>query len=144
MNGLTIGIGCRRDSTAAQIGDAVRAALGARGLDTVAALATVADKAREPGLVEFCASHALPLRTFSREAIAAFCASHPLAAPSAATRARFGIDGVCEPCALLAAGRDGRLIVAKTVRDGIAVAIACAADANETPSPSPRQQDPAS
>ena len=33
-----------------------------------------------------------------------------------------GVDGVCEPCALIACTR-GKLVVAKTALDGVAVAV---------------------
>jgi cobalt-precorrin 5A hydrolase len=33
-----------------------------------------------------------------------------------------GLDGVCEPCALIACGR-GRLVVPKTTLDGVAIAV---------------------
>ncbi len=48
--------------------------------------------------------------------------------PSVAARARFGVDGVCEPCALLAAP-GGALIVRKLALDGVTVAIARVAGA---------------
>ncbi|TKC88308.1 cobalamin biosynthesis protein [Trinickia terrae] len=119
---LTLGIGCRRFASAEQIGAAVHAALFALGkpLDDVRAVATLDAKAREPGLAAFCARHGLPLLTFTREQIAALPAT---LTPSPAVREHLGIDGVCEPCALLAAP-GGRLIAAKTVRDGVTVAIA--------------------
>lgn len=43
--------------------------------------------------------------------------------PSVAARARFGVDGVCEPCALLAAP-GGALVVRKLALDGVTVAVA--------------------
>jgi cobalt-precorrin 5A hydrolase len=41
---------------------------------------------------------------------------------SAWVREKVGVDGVCEPCALLATFR-GRLILPKTAFNGVAVAI---------------------
>jgi cobalt-precorrin 5A hydrolase len=60
------------------------------------------------------------LQIFSRAEIAAVPA---IPTPSAAARAHLGVDGVCEPCALLSAP-GGCLIVPKTVLDGVTVAIA--------------------
>ncbi|MEI6000052.1 cobalamin biosynthesis protein [Paraburkholderia bengalensis] len=121
---LVAGIGCRRGVSAEQIERAVRDALGAT-LDFAAlhAVASLESKADEAGLVAFCAQHGLPLRTFTREAIASLDAATSV---SAAAREHLGIDGVCEPCALLAS-RGGTLLVPKRARDGVTVAIACAA-----------------
>jgi cobalt-precorrin 5A hydrolase len=144
MKTLNIGIGCRSNSSAAQIEAAVLAALGPHAIDQVRAIATIDTKAREAGLLEFCVRHALPLLLFSRAQIAQM----PVATPSAAVREHLGVDGVCEPCALLAASceladsgsgaaaaRDARatlttaahFLVDKTRHAGITVAIAVSA-----------------
>jgi len=99
MKSLSVGIGCRLHSPAEQIEAAVRAALGSHGFDEILTVASVDTKAHEAGLLEFCARHALPLTLFSRERLAAVS----VAEPSAAAREHLGVDGVCEPCALLAA-----------------------------------------
>lgn len=133
MKALSVGIGCRLHSSAEQIDTAVRAALGPHALDEISAIATIDVKAHEAGLLEFCARHALPLKLFSREQIAALPIAD--AEPSAAAREHLGVDGVCEPCALLAATAakpntpEVRLIVRKTVLDGVTVAIASTAHA---------------
>lgn len=131
MKTLSVGIGCRAHSSAEQIDAAVRAALGAHAFDEIGTVASIDTKAHKAGLLEFCARHALRLTFFSRERIAAM----PVAEPSAAAREHLGVDGVCEPCALLAA-TDGlgesttsaapraRLLVRKTVHAGVTVAIA--------------------
>ncbi|WP_409937509.1 cobalamin biosynthesis protein [Paraburkholderia sp. BCC1885] len=140
---LDVGIGCRRHVSAEQIAAAVGQALGAVSFEAIRCIATIESKADEPGLREFCARHGLPLLAFSREEIAAL--SVPLPMPSAAARKHLGIDGVCEPCALLAAPH-GRLIVRKMVLDGVTVAVAAnaadARDAGSTPQTlEPSQQD---
>ena len=121
---LSIGIGCRQHTAAGQILAAVRQALGSHPFEAIRCIATIESKAQEPGLLEFCARYALPLLSFSRAEVAAV---RDLPTPSAVVRARLGVDGVCEPCALLAAPA-GRLIVPKTVLDGVTVAIATSAD----------------
>lgn len=122
---LCVGIGCRQHTSVDQIGAAVHAALGAYPFAAIRTLATIESKAGEPGLLEFCARHALPLQTLSRAEIAAVSG---VPTPSAAAREHLGVDGVCEPCALLAAPA-GRLLVTKTVLDGVTVAIAIAVQA---------------
>ncbi len=122
---LALGIGCRSGVTLAQIEAAVQARLGDWPLATVKVLATLDAKAAEPALLAFCAAHALPLRTFTREQVAAIVADADalLSAPSAAAQARFGVAGVCEPCARLAAD-GGPLVRAKLALDGVTVALA--------------------
>lgn len=108
MKTLSVGIGCRLHSSAAQIEAAVRAALGSLEFDRIRAVASIDTKADEAGLLEFCARHALPLHLFSREQIAAM----PIANASSAVREHLGVDGVCEPCALLAASCEAATVVA--------------------------------
>ncbi|WP_329601624.1 cobalamin biosynthesis protein [Paraburkholderia antibiotica] len=146
---LSVGIGCRANSAATDIETAVRIALGAYAFEQIGTVATIDSKAHEAGLLEFCARHALPLQLFSRAQIAAM----PVASPSAAAQAHLGVDGVCEPCALLAASHAAsstdannatpnnttshpadaahspRLLVRKTRHAGITVAIACTSNA---------------
>ena len=115
---LVIGIGCRKGVSAEQIERAVNHALPGQALTNVREVATIDLKAQEPGLLEFCARHDLPLRVFTLAQIAA----RPwVTAPSNWVRENIGVDGVCEPCALLACTR-GRLIVPKTACDGVTVA----------------------
>ncbi len=116
---LVVGVGCRKGVEAESVERAVRQALGDRPLEEVREVATLDLKAEEPGLREFCERHDLPLRVFSREAVAA----RPWTTrPSEWVRRSVGVDGVCEPCALLASPR-GRLVVPKTALGGVAVAV---------------------
>ncbi|MFM0609423.1 cobalamin biosynthesis protein [Paraburkholderia sediminicola] len=102
MKTLTVGIGCRLHSPAEEIEAAVRATLRSHTFDEISTVASIDTKAHEAGLLEFCARHALPLMLFSRAQIAAIAVDDP----SAAAREHLGIDGVCEPCALLAAAAE--------------------------------------
>ena len=116
---LVVGIGCRKSVSAERIEAAVCRALGERQLSEVREVASIDLKADEPGLIEFCARHNLPLRIFAREMIAA----RPwVTQPSDWVKQNVGLDGVCEPCALIASTR-GKLIVQKMALDGVAVAI---------------------
>jgi cobalt-precorrin 5A hydrolase len=154
MKTLAVGIGCKRGAGVEQVDAAVRSALaatagahGAHSFDDIRAIATIDIKAHEPGIVGFCARHALPLQVFSREQIAGAAAS-PAATrttmPSPVVRAHLGVDGVCEPCALLVAP-NGRLIAPKRVFEGgVTVAIAIVIDdsvahATFEPEPPPQQ-----
>lgn len=116
---LVIGIGCRKGVTAEQIAAAVKQALGERQLNEVREVATIDLKANEPGLVEFCAQHDLPLRILASATVAA----RPwVTKTSDWVLQNVGLPGVCEPCALIASPR-GRLVVPKTALNGVAVAV---------------------
>ncbi|ALJ70151.1 cobalamin biosynthesis protein CbiG [Burkholderia pseudomallei] len=141
MMRVALGIGYRAGRPAEAIEAAIRAALARlpqASLADVGVVATLDAKAREPGLVACCARHGWPLVAFSRDEIAAHLArlaglaragsdsgsgSGASPAPCAAARARFGVDGVCEPCACLAAP-NGALIVRKLALDGVTAALA--------------------
>ena len=119
VKSLVVGIGCRKGVPAERIEAAVCRALGERQLSAVREVASIDLKADEPGLIEFCARHNLPLRIFTRDMIAA----RPwVTQPSDWVRQNVGLDGVCEPCALIACVR-GKLIVPKMAVDGVAVAV---------------------
>lgn len=125
---FALGVGCKSGATADQIEAAVREALGDRPFERVRSVGTIAAKIDEPGLAAFCARHRLRLVAFDAEAIRACFAAHPTLVPSDAVRKRFGVDGISEPCALLAAP-EGRLVVGKHRRDGVTVAVAAYARA---------------
>lgn len=132
---VAIGVGCRAGRPAEAIDAAIDAALARHpGLarEAVALVATLDAKAAEPGLVACCARHGWPLVAITREVIAALTSGHdasseaggdPDDAPVQAVQARFGVAGVCEPCAR-AAAPNGTLLVPKTILDGVTVAIA--------------------
>jgi cobalt-precorrin 5A hydrolase len=107
--GPSAGVGRHRD--VGQDGDAPLAA--------VRELATVDLKANEPGLLSFSQRHGIPLRVIAKHQIEA---RSWVSQPSDWVRQSVGLDGVCEPCALIASTR-GRLVVPKTALDGVAVAI---------------------
>jgi cobalt-precorrin 5A hydrolase len=126
---FVVGIGCRKGVAEEQIARAVQhaVALGGRqardtpagDLSCVRELATVDLKANEAGLVAFSQRYGIPLRVISRHQIEA---RSWVTRPSEWVRQSVGLDGVCEPCALIACGR-GKLIVPKTALDGVAVAV---------------------
>jgi cobalt-precorrin 5A hydrolase len=116
---LVVGIGCRKGVAAEQITAAVSLALGKRPLNEVREIVTIDLKANEPGLVEFCGQHDLPLRILASVTVA----ERPwVTQPSSWVQQNIGLPGVCEPCALIAANR-GKLIVPKMTLDGVAVAV---------------------
>jgi cobalt-precorrin 5A hydrolase len=120
---LVVGIGCRKGVSEEQVDKAVRRALMALGVNDfvrIRELATVDLKVNEPALLAFCQRHGIPLRGVAKQQIESRTWEGQ---PSEWVRQSLGLDGVCEPCALIVSVR-GRLAVPKTTLDGVAVAIA--------------------
>ncbi|WDZ94393.1 cobalamin biosynthesis protein [Herbaspirillum sp. WKF16] len=119
---LVLGIGCRKHASAGQVSQAVAHALAqldGATLAQVREVATIDIKAEEPGLLAFCATHDLPLRVISTRQIAQRAW---VGKPSEWVKQNVGVDGVCEPAALIASPR-GRLALGKTALDGVTVAV---------------------
>ena len=118
---LVLGIGCRKNVPSEKIAAAVTQALGQvqRSLHEVREIATIDIKGQEPGLLAFCAANELPLRVIASADVAA---RSWVTKPSAWVQQNVGVDGVCEPCALIASPR-GRLLLPKMPLDGVTVAV---------------------
>ena len=118
---LVVGIGCRKGITPEKIDAAIHNALSkiSRDRNEIRELATTDLKAQEPGLLEWCEENELFLRIIPRTLIE----QRPwVTNASSWVRENIGVDGVCEPCALLATFR-GRLVLSKTSLNGVAIAI---------------------
>jgi cobalamin biosynthesis protein CbiG len=89
--------------------------------ESLAALATADLKAAEPGLQALAQALNLPLEIVDSVRLAALSPAN--FSPSAAQE-KFNLPGVAEPCALLAAGPQGRLLVSKQSFERCTVAIA--------------------
>ncbi|OXI34679.1 cobalamin biosynthesis protein CbiG [Burkholderia sp. AU16741] len=122
MMRVALGVGFRAGVTAAQLDAAIRAALARYPAAEPALVATLADKARACALRTLCARRGWPLVAFDAARIAN-CSECASSAPSAAALARFGVAGVAEPCAQLAAPH-GRLLGPKSILGGVTVALA--------------------
>lgn len=122
MMRVAVGLGFRADVTVAQFEAAIRAALGHYPSAQPAVVATLDEKSRAAALTALCAQYGWPLVAFGAAQLAARPALS-VSAPSAAALARFGITGVAEPCAQLAAPH-GRLLGPKFALDGVTVALA--------------------
>jgi cobalt-precorrin 5A hydrolase len=124
---ISAGIGCRRGMPAAAILHALGLALREANLSrrSLASLATVDFKGREPGLQAAASRLRLPLRTFAPGELAVCIESHPYLQRSQAVECHIGIPGVCEPAAILAAG-EGELLWPKQSYRGVTVALALA------------------
>ena len=132
---LVVGLGCRRGVSVGQIDDAINGALARvrRSLAEVRELATLDLKGDEPALCDWCRRFDVPMRVIGKASVQA----RPwVTAPSSWVQVNAGVDGVCEPCALVAAVR-GRLILPKTAFNGVAVAIVDDGFAAESLAPAP-------
>ncbi len=114
-----LGIGCRKNIAAQAIETAVLHALGEIPIDQIREIATIDLKSKEPGLIDFCQHQHIPLRILHSKTIAS---RQWVTQSSSWVQQNIGLDGVCEPCALVACSR-GKLIIPKTTLNGVAVAV---------------------
>lgn len=118
-----IGIGTKKGISSFRVKHAVKYILRKQKLrlEEIRLAATIDLKKNEQGLLEACADLNLPIVFMHRENIKHFKAG--ITTESKVVKRYLGIDGVCEPCALLA-GRRAQLIAKKEILDGVTVAIA--------------------
>jgi len=118
---LVVGIGCNRDTSAAEIEAVVRQTLQQAFLAfaSLCAVASIDAKQAEVGLLEFAQKYRLPLNFYTAEELNQVEAPTPA---SAYVQQAVGAKGVCEPAAMLAAG--GRLLVKKKKSGNLTVAVA--------------------
>lgn len=117
-----LGIGTRRGISADAVKKAIKKAVDKKGIgcDAIRLVSTIELKKDEKGLVKACRELELPLLFIPKESIINFKGGLSV---SEAARRNIGVDGVCEPCALLA-GRRTKLILKKEILCGVTVAIA--------------------
>ena len=118
---LTLGIGCRKGVSVRQIEKLVDTTLKSYSLypEAIAQVATIDLKKDEPGLLEFCRSREIPLRTFTADELKAVPGSF---SGSGFVADITGVDNVCERSAVLAG--KGKLIIKKMSGDGVTCAVA--------------------
>lgn len=119
---LWLGVGCNKGATMAEIDAFMKDAMEEAGLspDAVCGLATIPEKGAEAGLLAFCEKYHFPLRLIGHEAIRQL---GDLPTPSLYAKTLFDIQGVAEPCAIIAADR-GRLLLEKRKSANVTLAIA--------------------
>lgn len=119
---IVMGIGCRRGIMKDEITKAVKHALAKSGqsIDSVRYIATIDLKRDEEGLLDACALLGVPLRIVSTDMVRKFVGKYNR---SSFVKGKIGVEGVSEPCALIAA-RNPKLILPKTIYGGVTVAVA--------------------
>ncbi len=118
---LVVGIGCRRDTSEADIAKAVSNTLAAHDLPLhrVSALCSAVAKQEEPGLLAYAKNQDLPIRFFAEGELQEI----PVPTPSMMPQKHIGTPSVAEAAALLGSG--GRLLISKQKYDGkVTVAVA--------------------
>ena len=116
---LNVGIGCRRGKTKDEILNAIKIVFDRFDLSirSIKAVGTADVKSDEAGIIEACKELGCELKIFEREKISQVEA---LFTPSGFVKSAVGVSAVCEPCAHL---MGGRLVVPKTIVDGITIAV---------------------
>jgi cobalamin biosynthesis protein CbiG len=137
---LVAGLGCKRGVPASELRLALETTLAEAGLagDSLAALATVDLKADEPGLQQLAAELETPLKIIESARLTAIPESVRAGFSVSAAQEKLGLPGVAEPCALLAAGEGGKLLVSKRKFDRCTVAVSLRRSAAD---PSPMDSD---
>ncbi|MFV0636078.1 cobalt-precorrin 5A hydrolase [Mitsuokella sp.] len=120
---LIAGLGCRKNTTAAEIQKALTEAVQRIGLplQAVTAIASTVFKEREQGLQETAAKLGLPLLFYDNDALNTIIYRYGLQ-KSAFVQKTIGVGNVCEAAALAAAG-SGRLALGKTRFEKVTVAL---------------------
>ena len=116
---INVGIGCRRGKSKEDVLKAIEEVFDKHDLSkrSIKTVATVDIKADEQGIAETCRELDCSMRVFDRESIGKV---ESLFESSDFVKSEIGVSAVCEPCAYLAGGR---LIVHKTVVNGITIAV---------------------
>lgn len=116
-----LGVGCRKGTTQAQIEGLFQTLLEASGVppQAIVKVCSLDLKAREPGLLAFCAAHNWPLETFSALELNQVQGEF---SRSAFVEQTVGVDNVCERSAVLGSG--GKLLCKKIVGNGVTMALA--------------------
>ena len=118
-----LGVGCKKNVSFQTLETALAAFLDRTGVceQAISAVASIDLKKNEPGLLDLCAAHGWPLKTYPAEQLREVEGQFT---PSAFVKGVTGVDNVCERSAVLASG--GTLCQGKTAGDGITMALALA------------------
>jgi len=118
-----LGIGCKKDTPAQKIKEAVARALEQTGIEEkeIFAAASVDQKAKETGLLRACAARRIPFYTYSAEELRQTEGSF---SHSDFVEKTIGVDNVCERAAMRCAGEGAVPVLKKQAMDGVTIAIA--------------------
>lgn len=119
----TLGIGCRRGKSYAEIRDFVDKRLKMLGITMrdVNAVASIDRKRDEEGIIRLANANRIPFLTFSAEQLNHISGDFT---PSEFVNSQVGVDNVCERAAMAAAGDQAKLVLPKTAENGMTLAVA--------------------
>ena len=118
---IVIGIGCKKGTSADAISAVVNDVIEKNNIDIqrISEVATIDIKKEEEGLCEFCTRFGFKMTAYTADELMKVSGDFE---SSDFVLETTGADNVCERSAVLCSG--GRLIVKKTVADGVTVAVA--------------------
>lgn len=119
---VTLGIGCRRGTSAEAVAKAAQELLQRSGVfrEALSGIASIDLKQGEAGLTAFAKEWDLPLSFFTADELAS---ARGQFSSSAFVREVTGVDNVCERSAVLLAGENGRLLAGKESGGGVTAAL---------------------
>ena len=122
---LVAGLGCKRGVPVDELRNALNTTFqdADLSLESLAQLATVDLKADEPSLRELAVELNVPLKIIRSADLKKL---EPASFSPSAAHEKFDLPGVAEPCAVLAAGANGEIIVPKRAFKSCTVAVAIA------------------
>lgn len=122
---VVVGVGCRRGTDPAVLGQAVSHALDNALVmpQAVGSIASIDVKSDEQAVADLARQYACDLQFFTAEELAAVVGDFE---ESTFVRTQVGVGNVCERAALAAAGADGALLLSKQAGNGTTVALAVA------------------
>lgn len=121
---IVMGIGARKDISEDKVYNAIKQACDSLKLDInrVNEVATIDVKKNEQGIIKTVEKLDLPLNIISTETVKNF--KSDVCSKSDFVNKVIGVNGVCEPCALICAGEGSELIYKKTAFNGVTIALA--------------------
>ena len=119
-----LGIGCKKGTPAEKIEALVRSVMEQNqiSMHSIVKAASIDLKKEEPGLLEFCRKHQIPLLTYTAEELSETEHEEELS-ESEFVKQVTGVGSVCERSALRASGRK-KLLQGKAAADGVTLAVA--------------------
>ena len=121
---LVIGIGARKDISKSEVINSIKKAMNILDLpiERIDSIATAEIKKDEAGIIVAAEDLKIPLEIIPLDKLKEFKDSS--CSISQLVMEKFGVIGVCEPSALIAAGKNSKLIFKKTAFNGVTIAVA--------------------